>query len=308
MNSIKVAKRLCIAWGAVLLLAIGAYAMAEQAYFPTPEAAAQALVDAAAAEGNEALSAILGPDLEDLSSGDAVDDARERAAFVEAALQSAGIEQEGDDRAVLVVGPDDWPFAIPLVRGAEGWYFDTAAGREELLNRRIGRNELSTIEVARAYVDAQYEYAEEDRNGDGMKEFAQKLMSTQGTRDGLFWPTKENEPESPMGSLVAAAWAQGYRPGEGDGPRPYHGYLYRILTAQGEHAPGGPRDYLVDGHLTKGFGLVAWPFEYGNSGIMTFQVNQSGILFQKDLGEDTSAVAASMDVYDPGPGWEPVTD
>lgn len=304
----KSTQQLIPAMGAALLLLIGAPALAEQAHYPTPEAAAQALIEALAGEDPEALLAVLGPDLDDLRSGDPVDDAQQAAAFVENALLAAGIEQQGDDVAVLTVGPDDWPFAIPLVRDAEGWYFDTAGGREELVNRRIGRNELNTIEVARAYVEAQDEYAEQDRNGDGVREFAQKVISSEGARDGLFWPTAENEPESPMGSLVGGAVAEGYKPGEGDGPSPYQGYFYHLLMAQGGNAPGGAKDYMEDGRLTKGFGLVAWPAEYGNSGIMTFQVNQSGIVYQKDLGDDTATAAAAIDAYNPDNSWEPVTD
>ena len=308
MNSIVHLQRLAAACGATLLLAAGTPLMAQQAHYATPEEAAQALVDAAAAEGSDAIKTVLGPDLEDLSSGDPVEDASERADFVEAALESAGIEQEVDDRAVLTIGPEDWPFPIPIVRGPEGWYFDTAAGKDELLNRRIGRNELTTIDVARAYVDAQFEYAEEDRNGDGVREYAQKLMSSDGARDGLYWPTGDNEAESPMGLLVAEAVAEGYNPGAGEGPKPYHGYFYRMLTAQGERAPRGAHSYLEDGRLTRGFGLVAWPAEYGNTGVMTFQINQSGILYQKDLGEDTPTAAAAIKVYEPDDSWEPVTD
>jgi hypothetical protein len=308
MNFIVHVQRLAAAGSAALLLVVGIPALAEQAHYATPEAAAQALVDAAAEEGNEALQAVLGPDLVELSSGDPVEDASERADFVEAALQAAGIEQEQDDRAVLTIGPDDWPFPIPLVRGPEGWHFDTATGKEELLDRRIGRNEITTIEVARAYVDAQFEYAQEDRNGDGVREYAQKLMSSAGANDGLYWPTGENQAESPMGPLVAEAVAEGYNPGGGNGPKPYHGYFYRMLTAQGEHVPRGAEGYLGDGRLTKGFGLVAWPAEYGNTGVMTFQINQSGILYQKDLGQDTATAAAAINAYDPDDSWEPVTD
>jgi hypothetical protein len=270
----------------------------------------QALIDAAAEEGSDALLNVLGPDLEELRSGDAVADANERAAFVEAALAAAGIEQQEDedDRAVLVVGPDDWPFPVPLVRGAEGWYFDTAAGREELLDRRVGRNELTTIAVAHAYVDAQYEYREQHRAGDGVREFAQKFLSSEGSRDGLYWQTTPDEPDSPMGSLVAEAVAEGYRRDDSGEPRPYHGYFYRILAAQGSHAPRGAGSYLEDGRLTKGFGLLAWPAEYGSSGIMTFQINQSGMLFQKDLGEDTATAAAAIEVYDPDESWAPVME
>ncbi len=300
-------QKLASALGATLLLA-GLPAMAEQTIFPTPEAAAQALIDAASEDGPEGLLAVLGPELEELASPDPVSDAQERADFVEAALEAAGIEQEDDEHAVLVIGPDDWPFPIPLVRGPEGWYFDTPAGVEELMDRRVGRNELATIDVMRAYVDAQYEYEEADRNGDGMREYAQKFFSSEGARDGLYWPAAEDEPESPMGSLVAEAVAKGYGGEKSEGPRPYFGYLYQILTVQGEQAPGGSKSYLEDGHMTKGFGLMAWPAEYGNSGVMTFQVNQSGIVYQKDQGEDTGTIAAAIDAYNPDASWEPVTD
>jgi len=308
MISVLHLRRIAAASGVVLLMAAAVPAVAAQSRYATPEAAAQALVDAAAQDGRDGLLAVLGPDLSELSSGDPVEDASERADFVEAAMKGAGIEQTGDDHAVLTVGPDDWPFPIPLVRGPEGWYFDTAAGRQELLNRRVGRNELTTIAVARVYVDAQNEYKEQDRNGDGVREFAQRFLSGAGARDGLYWPTSGDEPESPMGPLVAEAVAEGYRSNESGEPRPYHGYFYRILTAQGEHAPRGAESYIEDGHLTKGFGLLAWPAEYGNTGIMTFQINQSGMLYQKDLGEDTVAAAPAIEAYDPDASWEPVTD
>lgn len=307
MTSISCRRNLFAAFAVALLFTASA-ASAEQARYPTPEAAAQALIDAAAQDGPDGLRAVLGPDLPELSSGDSVEDASERADFVEAALQAAGIEQDGEDKAVLTVGLDEWPFPIPLVHGPDGWYFDTTAGMEELMNRRVGRNELTTIAVARAYVEAQNEYAEEDRNGDGVREFAQKFVSRGGARDGLYWPTMQDEPESPMGSLVAEAVAEGYRPNESGSPRPYHGYFYRVLTAQGGHAPRGARSYLKGGRLTEGFGLLAWPAEYGNTGVMTFQINQSGMLFQKDLGEDTAATAAAIEAYEPGDGWDPVTD
>jgi hypothetical protein len=307
ISSIRLQRR---AAAAALLCFAGWISASEPARFPSPEEAAQALVDAAAEEGRDALVAVLGPDLEELSSGDPLEDARERAEFVDAALEATAIEQEEgeEDRAVLVIGPEDWPFPIPLVRDDQGWYFDTAAGREELLDRRIGRNELTAIAVARTYVEAQYEYAEEDRNGDGVREYARKLRSSEGARDGLYWPTQDGEPESPMGALVAEAVAEGYAPGEGEGPRPYHGYLFRMLTAQGGDAPQGAGSYLEGGRLTRGFGLLAWPAEYDNSGVMTFQINQAGILYQKDLGEETAAFAAGIEAFDPDDTWAPVTD
>jgi hypothetical protein len=302
---------LSLSAAALLLLASSAGAI-EQPHFPTPDEAVQALIDAAASDEPGALLQVLGEGVEKLRSGDPVADAADRADFVGAALESANIEQEeaNEDLAFLSVGPDDWPFPIPLVRDAEGWYWDVAAGEEELIDRRIGRNELTTIEVMRAYVEAQHEYAQQDRDNDGKREYAQRLMSSEGARDGLYWPrSAADEPDdSPMGSLVAEAVAEGYRPGEGEGPRPYHGYLYRILTAQGDDAPGGAKSYLSGDSMTQGFGLLAYPAEYGNSGVMTFQVSQSGIVYQKDLGQDTPSLAAAIQAYAPGDGWEPVTD
>jgi hypothetical protein len=298
----------------VLTLALaltGPVALA-QTHYATPEGAIQALIDAAASEEPGALQPVLGPEAAELGSGDAVADAAAREAFVEAASELARIEQEEgvEDRVLLTIGEDEWPFPIPLVKDADGWRFDTAAGKEELINRRIGRNELYTIAVARAFVDAQHEYAAEDRDGDGKLEFAQRLMSREGQRDGLYWPPAEGEPESPMGPLVAEAVAEGYRPGGADTgePRPYHGYLYRILTAQGAHARGGARSYLSGENLAGGVALLAWPVDYAQSGIMTFQINAAGMLFQKDLGEGTADVVAAMTAYDPDEGWEAVTD
>jgi hypothetical protein len=278
--------------------------------YATPDEAIQALLDAIASKQKDAVGRVLGPEASDLGSGDPVADANALEELLATAAEGVNIEQDEDDadHAVVTMGKDDWPFPIPLVHDAQGWYFDTAAGKEEIYNRRIGRNELSTIETMRIYVDAQDEYSGEDRNGDGVKEYARRLMSTEGTHDGLYWPSAEGQPESPMGHLVAEAVAEGYKPGQNGGPKPYHGYIFRALTAQGPNAPGGAKDYLVDGHLTGGFALLAYPAEYGNSGIMTFQVNQSGIVYQSDLGPDTAKAAAAIAAYDPGEGWTAVTD
>jgi Protein of unknown function (DUF2950) len=277
--------------------------------FETADAAAMALIDAAAAEGSDALYGVLGSDLEDLVSGDPVADAADRKRFVELAQDSASIEDETEDSAILVVGPEDWPFPIPLAKDDKGWYFDTQAGIEEILDRRIGLNELNAIATARAFVDAETEYKDADPNGDGIHAYAARFWSTEGKKDGLYWPTKEGESESPMGPLVAEAVEEGYKVREeGEGPRPYHGYYFRILTAQGPHAPGGAKSYLNDGHLTDGVALLAWPATYGNSGIMSFQVNQRGLVYQADLGEDTASTAEAITAYDPGEGWEPVVD
>jgi len=285
-------------------------ATASAPHYPTPDEAIQALLDAVASGEAGAIAKVLGPEAAELGSGDPVADANALQDFLAVAEEAVNIEQEegDDDLALVTMGEDAWPFPIPLVHDAQGWYFDTATGKEEISNRRIGRNELSTVESMRAYVQAQDEYAAEDRDGDGVKAYARRLMSTEGTRDGLYWPTKEGEPESPMGPLVAEAVGEGYKLGQGGGPKPYHGYLFRALTAQGPSAPGGVKDYLADGHLTGGFALLAYPAEYGNSGVLSFLVNQSGIVYEDDLGENTAAAAAAVTAYDPGEGWSAVTD
>ncbi len=278
-------------------------------HYATPDEAIQALLDAVASGESGALAKVLGTEPGELGSGDPIADANALEEFL-AVAEAVNIEQaEGDeDLAIVTMGEDEWPFPVPLVRDAQGWYFDAATGKEEIFNRRIGRNELSTIETMRAYVQAQDEYAGEDRNGDGVKEYARRLMSTAGARDGLYWPTAEGEPESPMGPLIAEAVGEGYKPGQGGGSKPFHGYLFRALTAQGENAPGGAKEYLVDGHLTGGFALLAYPAEYGNSGVMSFLVNQSGIVYEADLGPETATAAAAITAYNPGEGWTAVTD
>lgn len=277
--------------------------------FETPDAAALALIEAAAAEGSNLLLAVLGPDLAEMVSGDPVADAADRRWFVENARLSAQIEDESSDSALLVIGPDDWPFPIPLAKDDQGWFFDAAAGLEELLNRRIGRNEIHTLAAMRAFVAAQREYAAADPLGQGIHAFADRILSTDGQRDGLYWPTSPGKPQSPLGPFVAEAVDVGYGAAKtGEGPRPFHGYLYKVLTAQGEQAPGGAMSYLKDGRLTQGFALLAWPASYGNSGIMTFQVNHKGMVYEKDLGEDTATAAPAIDAYNPGEGWRAAVD
>lgn len=277
--------------------------------FESPDAAAMALIEASADEGRDALYGVLGSDLDALVSGDPVADAADRQRFLELARQAAHIEDETEDSAILVIGPEDWPFPIPLAKDDDGWYFDTAAGMEEVLDRRIGLNELHAIATARAFVDAQMEYAAADPDGDGVRAFAGRLWSAEGSKDGLYWPTEAGEPESPMGPLVAQAVDEGYGIREqGEQPRPYHGYYFKILTAQGPGAPGGAMSYMDGGHLTGGVALLAWPATYGNSGIMSFQVNQRGMVYEADLGEATATVAAAMDAFNPDEDWEPVLD
>jgi hypothetical protein len=296
-----------LVFGLPLLLASAAL-WAEQPVFPSPEAAVDALIEAAKSDTPGAAADVLGPEAGELRSSDPVEDATERRSFVEAANQARNIALQGEDLATLIIGEQDWPFAIPLVRGDSGWYFDIEAGKEELLNRRIGGNELDTIAVAREYVEAQHEYASMDRDNDGKREYAQKIVSSEGERDGLYWPAGENEPASPIGRLIAEAVAEGYRPGGNAEPEPYHGYLFRVLTAQGDQAPGGAQDWMVDGHLTKGFGLIAYPAEYGNTGVMTFMVDESGLVMERDLGESTAELAAAITSYNPDRSWRLVTD
>ncbi len=264
----------------------------------------QSLIGAAHRNDAAALSRILGPDSEAIvSSGDPVEDATERRRFVDAARARLRFETLPDASVIAITGRDEHPLAIPLVRDPNGWRFDTAAGKDELLNRRIGRNELAAIAACRAYVEAQLEYAHLGAGGKpGV--FAQRVVSTEGKRDGLYWPTAAGHEESPLGPLFAAASGEGYQFDAAAGPRPFHGYYFRILTQQGAHAPNGAKSYVKDGAMTDGFALIAWPAEYRQSGVMTFVVNRQGIIFQKDLGEQTSELAKAMTAYDPDDSWD----
>ena len=298
------------AWVLAFHLVVSPAVLAEgdQQHFRSPLAAVEAALEAGRSDDADALARIFGPDSGGvLSSGDEVADKEARKRFLAAADVRTSIERQAEDRIILSVGADEWPFPIPLIKGEGGWYFDTPAGAEELINRRIGRNELHAIATSQAFVDAEYEYYTLNPQAVDPPEFAQRLGSSEGKKDGLYWPVGEDEVESPMGPFVAEAVEEGY--GEDDdeaGQRPYHGYLYRLLEAQGPHAPGGAQNYIKDGRMTGGFALVAYPAEYGNSGVMTFIVNQRGILYQKDLGEDTVKMADAMQVFDPDESWEPV--
>ena len=288
---------------ALFALAAKPAAMSPKA-FASPDAAAAALAQAARAADAKALLEIFGTAARDLlSSGDAVADTNTRESFTKSYDEKHKIEQEGDAKAILVYGDDDFPFPVPIVKKGEAWHFDAAAGRHEILARRVGRNELSTIQVCLAYVDAQREYASVDRNGDGLFEYAKRFASDAGTHDGLYWQAEPGQPESPLGDLVAEARSEGYRHQEGK-RQPYHGYLYKILFKQGPHAGGGAYDYIVHGRMIGGFGLVAYPAEYGVSGVMTFVVNHDGVVFSKDLGPSTAKTAAAMTRFDPDQAWK----
>jgi len=278
-----------------------------QTRFPSPEAAVAALVAAARADDLKTMQAILGPDSEELiSSGDSVADNLGRDKFVAAYEQKHSLAARGADTMILHIGAADWAMPIPIVKQGKSWGFDLSQGKEEILNRRIGRNELRVMDVIDAYVAAQHEYASKDCRGGGKVEFAQRLISSPGSRDGLYWETSEGEKQSPLGPLLARAAQEGYT--AEDNLSPFYGYYYKILKGQGEDATGGPYNYVVNDKMILGFALVAYPAEYGNSGVMTFMVNQEGIIFEKDLGEKTRSLAEVITVYNPDESWQEVKD
>jgi hypothetical protein len=290
----------------ILLSTAASVAIAQEAY-KTPEDAAGALVAAAKAGDMKALATVLGPDGDAIvSSGDPVADAATRQKFVAAYDAKHAITMEGNNKATIVIGQEDYPLPIPLARKDGMWRFDTAAGREEILARRIGRNELDAIQSCLAYVDAQNDYASKDRTGAGTGVYAQRIVSSTGKKDGLYWPTAQGEEPSPLGDLVAEATQQGYRVGEGR--TPYHGYYFKVLTKQGDAAPGGELEYIVHGKMIGGFALVAYPAEYRNSGVMTFIVSHAGTVFQKDLGSNTDKLAQRITSFNPDKTWHKVMD
>ena len=271
--------------------------------FETPEAAVEALVKALSENSMVDLYTIFGPGSASLiSSGDKVDDREASAKFVRLYREKNRLENAGDRKVILHAGNNDWPFPIPLVKAGKNWHFDTRQGKEEIINRRIGRNELDAIQTCLAIVDAQREYAAVDRNGDGLLEYAQQLRSTKGKTDGLYWEAGAGEEPSPLGPLVAKALSKGYV--KGVNPAPYNGYFYRILTAQGKHAEGGAFSYLVNGKMVGGFAIVGYPANYGASGIKTFIVNHAGVVYEKDLGPKTVQQAKTMKEFNPDKTWE----
>ena len=304
-NSISTAHR-ALGFALALFAAAQANAAETGKTFATPEAAVAALANAVMTTNRPELHAIFGPAAEDIVNPDAVQAVNEFAAFATALGETNRLVRESDTRRVLELGHDAWPFSVPIVQKDGRWFFDTVAGKEELLNRRIGRNELETLQVVRAYVQAQREYAAKDRDGSEVLKFAQKMISTPGKKDGLFWSPDADGEISPLGPLVADAAAEGYgkvKKNPGDEPQPFHGYLFKILTRQGKHAPGGKHDYVVNGNMIGGFALVAWPIEYSESGIMTFIVSQQGRVYQKDLGPNTAKAVKGMKEYNPDKTW-----
>jgi hypothetical protein len=286
--------------GIAVIVSLGLVSSSAEAQqsFNSPDDAADALVAAVKSGMKQDVLKVLGADGEDIvSSGDDVADKAAREEFLTAFDSKHAVKVNGK-RATLIIGADDFPFPIPLIHTKTGWEFDTSEGRREILYRRIGRNELDAIQTCLAFVDAEDEYAEQDR-GDGAGVYAQRIVSSSGKKDGLYWPSDNHD--SPLGELAADASAEGYT--AGGEPRPYHGYYYRILTQQGASAPGGAMSYIVKGKMIGGFALIAWPAEYGNSGVMTFIVSHSGDVYEKNLGENSAERAQSMTSFDPDRTW-----
>jgi len=279
-----------------------------QTTFATDDDASKAYLAAIAAGDHDTVHKILGPEWKDLLTGDKVEDANAFKEFANRAAEGIRLEKPDDSTTVLHVGKDDWKFPIPLTRTADGkWFLDTEAGKTEMLARRIGKNELEAIQICRLYVQAQREYATQDRDGSGAVKYAQKILSTPGKKDGLYWSAPADQEQSPFASLIAKEKLEDYQPIPGQHTS-YHGYRYRVLKRQGSSAPGGKYDYVINGNMVAGFALVAFPTKYESSGIMTFIVNQNGKVYQNDLGANTTEIARHMSAYDPGSGWTVVMD
>jgi hypothetical protein len=276
----------------------------EQVWYTSPELAAKALYDAVKSQDVMSIYRVLGPGSDKLIyTGDDVANRQMRDRFVADYDTKFKFEPEGDAKATLILGEQEFPFPFPLVMTSKGWQFDAATGADEIINRRIGENELFTIKSCLAYGDAQREYAEADRDGDGLIEYAQKFRSSEGKRDGLFWPVKEGEPLSPLGPLAAQVRTEGYTAKDAR-PVPLHGYYFRILTSQGKDAPGGAYEYMVRGNMIGGYALVAYPARWGASGVMTFICNHDGVAYEKNLGEKTAEIASKMKQFNPDSSWK----
>lgn len=303
---------LCMVFTAMIFLwSVPVMADASQKLFASPETALKGLVDAVKAKDKTALDQIFGPSAKDLRSSDEVQAAGEFDEFVKYVAERTSLVKENDAKVIIHIGNENWPFPIPLVKNNDQWFFDTEAGKEEILNRRIGENELTAILVCRTYVKAQREYVLKDWDGDGILAYAQKLRSDPGKKNGLFWRRISGEPTSPLGELIAQARMEGYKKDKSvfkEEPSPFHGYYFKILTRQGKNAPGGKYGYVVNGNMVGGFAFVAFPSTWGKSGIMTFIVNQQGKVYQKKLGPDTLKTVQDLDTYDPDETWTPVKE
>jgi hypothetical protein len=297
------------ALGLALAAALPRVAAAAPESFPTPQAAADAVVAALEAKDRDKLLVVFGPENEDvILTGE---DARDRENWSEflrdyKSTHEITTDAEGTT-ATLSIGPDLWPFPASIVKDDKGWHFDAESAREEVLARRIGENELDVIDLLHGYVQAQAKYRTEDPEGDGLHTFADAIISSAGKRDGLYWPSEPNVPASPIGDFMARAAADGYNfDGTDQEPDPYLGYYYRVLTKQGADAPGGAMDYMVNGHMLAGHALIAFPADYGDTGVMSFIVGENDVVYERDLGEDTLALATAIDAFDPDDGWQPV--
>jgi len=309
LPSLYAVSMLALAWSIFPAHIQAAASSSPQESFPSSDAAIAALQSAVAANDQAALSKLFGPEFHELMTGDKVQDANNLKKLAADLAQRCHQVKEGDDKITLEIGSNNWPMPIPLVQTNGQWHFDTAAGKEEIINRHVGKDELTAIGVCRAYVTAQRQYASENPTGGAAKAYAQHFKSSPGKKDGLYWAAANNEAASPFGPLVAEAQAEGYVVHKkGTGPHPFHGYYFRILTGQGNAAPGGKMTYLSDGAMTKGFALVAYPENWDKSGVMTFIVNQDGKVFQRNFAEDTSLVAAALKEYDPDSKWTLVKD
>jgi hypothetical protein len=289
-----------VAWSMPIMAA------APQKLFSTPEDALKGLVEAVTIRDKAALDQIFGPSAKDLRSSDEVQAAAEFEDLTKHIAEKTSLVKENDSKVIIYIGNENWPFPIPLVKTNGQWFFDTEAGKEEVLNRRIGEDELTAILVCRTYVKAQREYVLKDWDGDGILAYAQKLRSDPGKKNGLFWRHAPGEPVSPLGELVAQARMEGYKKEKSvfkEQPVPFHGYYFKTLTRQGKNAPGGNYDYIINGNMVGGFALIAFPSNWGKSGVMTFIVNQQGKVFQKNLGPDTLKMAQDVDTYDPDETW-----
>jgi hypothetical protein len=275
-----------------------------QLVFASDDEADKALLSAVKDQDHDKVHQILGPAWKELVSGDKVEDGNAFKEFAQHAAEQSRLQKKDATTSILYVGKDDWPFPIPIAQSPDGkWFFDTEAGKGEILARRIGANELDTIEVCKAYVQAQRQYASKDRDGNGVLKYAQRILSTPGKMDGLYWSVNPGQEQSPFGPLMAQAEMEGYEQTAGQPHEPYHGYHFRILRAQGSAAPGGKYDFVINGNMIAGFALVAFPAEYGSSGIMTFIVSHQGKLYQKDLGPQTEDTARGMKEYNPDSSW-----
>jgi hypothetical protein len=296
---------LSVSSGVVPGVIVSAGAQTQQRTFASPEAGIEALIDALRRNASGALESVLGPGSRELiDSGDPVADAAARDEFLTAYDIKSGVLVVGEDERRLLVGESDWSLPIPLIRQGSMWRFDIDRGRDELISRRVGRNETNAIEASQAFVDAQQEYASADRDSDDILEYAHRFISTSGMKDGLYWPAQDGEEESPLGPLFAEARSDGYQIDSAEPGSPYYGYRYRMLMSQGAAAMGGAYDYLVAGNMISGFAMIAYPDQYGVSGVMSFLVNHDGIVYQKDLGAETPAAAAMITAFNPDDTWQ----